>query len=114
PHVADFQDPVLIKTVDIDRISRQQQVNAGNFPNIEAVPPLAYTLTVPALMAAKRIICVAPTAYKAGAVQRMLTGPVEEQCPASVLRTHPNAVLYLDSDSGAPFLRDSGNDLSQK
>lgn len=99
PHVADFNDPYDVKTVEIDEISKRQQVNAGNFSSMEKVLSLAYTLTIPALLRSKKIICCAPTAYKAEAVRRSLYGPMEEACPASSLRTHANAALYLDTDS---------------
>jgi glucosamine-6-phosphate deaminase len=101
PGVANFEDPAWVKIVKLDQICRQQQVNEGCFPNINAVPTTAITLTCPAIMSAQTIICVVPGARKAAAVAATLNGPVAAACPASVLRTHPSTTLFLDSDSVA-------------
>jgi glucosamine-6-phosphate deaminase len=103
PPVADFNDPHWVKIVELDQASRKQQVGEGWFPNIDAVPQYAISLTVPAIMAAQEIISVVPDARKAEAVHRALTGPIATSCPASILRTHSNATLYLDKDSAALF-----------
>lgn len=104
PPVADFDDPALVKVVELDAICRQQQVNDGAFATLDQVPTHAMTLTMPALLAAQRIVCVVPGSTKAAAVQAALTGPIAEACPASALRRHPNAVLYLDRASAARIL----------
>ena len=44
PHVADFNDPLKIKKVDLDQKCRQQQVNDGCFASIDQVPTHALTL----------------------------------------------------------------------
>jgi glucosamine-6-phosphate deaminase len=52
PPVADFNDPELVKIVELDRLCRQQQVNDGCFATLNEVPVNAVTLTIPALMTA--------------------------------------------------------------
>lgn len=104
PHVADFKDPEKIKKVDLDQKCRQQQVNDGCFRSIDEVPTHALTLTIPTLYNVKNIFCVVPAATKAEAVRNTVHGPVAEACPASILRTHPNAVLYTDLDSASLIL----------
>lgn len=99
PHVALFDDPALVKAVTLDDTCRMQQVHDGCFARIEDVPKTALTLTVPALCAARQAFCIVPAATKAQAVRGALLGPVSEQCPASILRRHPRAGLYLDADS---------------
>jgi len=99
PPVADFNDPKPVKTVELDPICRMQQVHDGCFPTLDAVPKFAVTLTVPALMGAKHLICTVPAATKASAVEKMLYGPYGESCPATALRHHDSAVLFLDPDS---------------
>ena len=99
PHVADFNDPLKIKKVDLDQKCRQQQVNDGCFETIDQVPTHALSLTIPTLYNVRNIFCVVPAATKAEAVKNTVTGPVSEACPASILRTHDNAILYLDRDS---------------
>ncbi len=101
PPVADFDDPLLVKIVELDKACRQQQVGEGWFPSIDDVPKRALTLTVPAIMACKEIISVVPDARKANAVRHALEGPITTECPASILRTHPRATLFLDKDSAS-------------
>ena len=101
PPVADFCDKVLVKPVKLDEICRNQQVNDGCFAKIEDVPTHALTLTVPALVKAPYLFCIVPAPTKAWAVKETLTGTVDEHCPASILRTHDNAKLYLDKDSSS-------------
>ena len=100
PHVADFNDPLRIKKVDLDLKCRQQQVNDGCFASLDQVPTHALTLTIPTLFNVRNVFCVVPAATKADAVYNTVTGPVSEVCPASILRRHANAILYADSDSG--------------
>ena len=99
PHVADFNDPAVVKIVDLDEKCRQQQVNDGCFEALDKVPTHAMPLTIPALCRAKRLFCVVPAATKAWAVNETINGEVSEHCPASVMRRHENATLYIDNDS---------------
>lgn len=101
PPVADFNDPMQVKVVTLDSVCRMQQVHDGCFESLKAVPREAITLTIPALLAAKALFCVVPGPTKADAVLQTLTGPIAESCPASVLRTHPGARLYLDTHSAS-------------
>jgi glucosamine-6-phosphate deaminase len=101
PHIADFNDPVFVKTVDIDTVSKNQLVQHKNYTSPEQMPDQAFTLTLPALMSAHTVICTVPFTTKAEATARALKGPVETACPASIMRLHPNAVLFLDADSAS-------------
>jgi len=101
PPVADFNDPRLVKIVELDEGCRRQQVNDGCFPNFEAVPARALTLTIPALVSATQVCCCAPGERKANAVHDALLGPITKECPASILRRHPHAVLHLDTASAS-------------
>ena len=80
----------------MDRVCRQQQVNDGCFPTIEAVPRHALTITLPVFARAGMLSCHVPTVRKAAAVRATLTGPVGVACPATLLRRHPNAALHID------------------
>lgn len=99
PPVADFNDKKTVKPVKLDEICRQQQVNDGCFATIDDVPTHALTLTVPTLTRAPYLFCIVPAATKAWAVRETLNGTIDEHCPASVLRTHDNAVLYIETES---------------
>ena len=101
PPFADFDDDKLVKTVKLDEVCRNQQVNDGCFSAIDEVPTHALTLTVPALMSGKELYCIVPAKTKANAVYETVNGEITESCPASVLRTHKNATLYLDPDSSS-------------
>ena len=99
PPVADFKDEKWVKPVKLDEICRQQQVNDGCFASLDKVPMHAMTLTVPTLVKAPYLFCIVPAPTKAKAVYETLNGSIDEHCPASILRTHNNAVLYLDNES---------------
>jgi glucosamine-6-phosphate deaminase len=101
PPVADFDDPAWVKPVELDQLCRQQQVNDGCFPALDAVPRTALTLTIPALLSARAIVGAVPGPRKARAVREALRGPISAACPASILRRHSNAALYLDRESAA-------------
>jgi glucosamine-6-phosphate deaminase len=101
PPVANFSDFHWVKLVKLDDACKQQQFKEGHFPSMEAVPPYAFTLTIPALCAAKRMICLSPETRKAAAVRDALEGPVSPACPASFLRRQPHAELLLDTASAA-------------
>ena len=105
PPVADFADPETIKLVKLDEKCRRQQVGEGHFPNLDAVPAYAITLTIPALCRVGRMIAVVPEKRKAEAVKASLEGPVATACPGSFLRRQPHAVLYLDADSSSLLAR---------
>ncbi|MCR2822948.1 glucosamine-6-phosphate deaminase [Lederbergia panacisoli] len=99
PPVADFNDPEVIKIVELDEVCRQQQVNDGCFLNFDAVPTHAITLTIPALMSGEYLYCIVPGPTKRQAVRGVFEGPISTDNPATILRRHPNCILYLDKDS---------------
>ncbi len=99
PPVADFQDPVKVKVVRLDQACRAQQFHDACFDRIEDVPTHAYTLTIPALLAAPHLSVVVLGPRKANAVLTTLRGPINEACPATALRRHSGATLYLDRES---------------
>ncbi len=101
PSVTSFNDPCSVKLVKLESATRQQQVNEGHFPVLEAVPQYAFTLTIPMLCSAKKILCLAPKKRKAKVVCEMLRGPISTAIPASLLRTQAHATLFLNTDSAS-------------
>ena len=101
PPVADFNDPFSVKVVKLDEICRMQQVNDGCFDSIDKVPTHALSLTVPRLINAEKLFCIVPAPTKAKAVKATLEGEITTACPASILRRHDCATLYLDADSAS-------------
>jgi glucosamine-6-phosphate deaminase len=98
---ADFETKEVIHIVSLDRRCRMQQVNEGHFARLEDVPKQAFSLTVPALLAAKHVLAIVPEARKAMPVKAALEGPVTPDCPASILRTQPHVTMYLDKESAS-------------
>lgn len=99
PSVADFKDPVGVKKVELEEKCRMQQVHDGCFEELSQVPTHAITVTIPALASAKKMFCSVPAETKAEAVKALVEGPVGENCPATIMRGHEAAYLYLDADS---------------
>ncbi len=96
PAVANFNDPKLVKVVELDEACRNQQLGEGWFPTFNDVPKQALSLTIPAIMGCRAISCVVPDERKAQAVFNALYNDINTTCPASILRTHRDATLYLD------------------
>lgn len=101
PPVADFTDPAIVKVVTLDEACRRQQVGEGHFPDMDSMPKQAITLTCPQLFRANAWICSVPDSRKAEAVRNALEGPISTACPASIVRTHPSASVYLDTASAS-------------
>lgn len=101
PDMANFQDPLSVKVVQLDEVCRGQQVNEGCFPSLDKVPTHAITLTIPALLKARWMYCIVPFAGKAAAVKTALTGDISERCPASILRKKEKSCLYLNAESAS-------------
>jgi len=101
PHAADFADPLSAKVVTLDEIALNQQVRDGAFPSLDLVPRRAMTLTMSTILASRAISAVVPGTQKAPAVGAALDGPIGAACPASALRIHPDAVLFLDEGAAS-------------
>lgn len=101
PPFCDFDDPERVKVVELDEICRAQQVNDGAFGAIEDVPRHALSLTIPTIMACPRLFAIAPGPAKRQAIKATVEGPIATTCPASILRRHPDAHLFIDRDSAS-------------
>lgn len=99
PPVADFNDPKMVKIVELDQYSRRQQVNDGCFASIEEVPTHALSLTIPALISAETMVCTVPGPTKQEAIAKMLNDEISTDCPATILRKHEDAYLFLDREA---------------
>jgi glucosamine-6-phosphate deaminase len=101
PPVADFNDPEDMKIVELDAACRQQQFAEGWFESLEDIPKHAATLTIPALFRVPKLIASVPGPRKAHIVFRSLTEPISTECPATILRRHPDCTVYLDQESAS-------------
>ena len=106
PPVADFQDPLAVKPVELDLTCRQQQVNDGCFATLADVPTHAVTLTIPTLINAARMVCAVPGPTKRQAVEGVLAGPVSTACPATILTRHACCTLHVDAESCPPLVEE--------
>lgn len=93
--------------VPLDEACRQQQVNEGWFPTLEAVPTHAITMTIFQILRSKKIYCSVPDAQKANAVQDTLEQPIGAMYPASTLRTHTDVTLVIDDAASAKLSPES-------
>jgi glucosamine-6-phosphate deaminase len=105
PPAASFTDPAVVRVVELSGPCRRQQVNDGCFASLEQVPLRALTLTIPTLLAGKRLVVTVPGERKIPAVRAALHGPVSPDCPASILRTHSAATLHLDAAAALDSIR---------
>jgi glucosamine-6-phosphate deaminase len=98
---ADFDTEQPYRIVTLDAACRRQQVDEGWFESMEDVPAQAITMSVRQILKSTEIIAVVPDARKAEAVKACVEGPVSPSAPGSILQTHPNTTLFLDSDSAS-------------
>ena len=101
PHVANFADERAVKTVSLDETCRLQQVKQGHFPDIQNMPQYALTITIPTLLSANKVLCMALDERKQAPLERMLQGEIAHECPATALRNCDRATLLLDSAAAA-------------
>jgi glucosamine-6-phosphate deaminase len=98
---ADFEteDPYII--VNLDEACRRQQVGEAWFSDISQVPERAISMSARQILKAREILAVVPDDRKAQAVRDCLELEISPMNPASVLRKHSNATLYLDTHSAS-------------
>jgi glucosamine-6-phosphate deaminase len=68
------------------------------------VPQRAMTITIPALFRVPKLIASVPGPRKAAILRRTLEDIISAACPATLLRTHPDATVYLDMESSAQVM----------
>jgi glucosamine-6-phosphate deaminase len=98
---ADFETEEPYLVVNLDEACRRQQVGEGWFADLSQVPKQAISMSVQQVLKAREILAVVPDKRKAEAIKACFDGPISPLAPASILRTHPNATIYLDLQSAA-------------
>ena len=98
---ADFETEQSYIVVELDEACRKQQLGEGWFKSLDAVPRRAISMTVRQILKSKKILCIVPDARKAVAVAKCFAGEISPLAPASILRTHANASIFLDKYSAA-------------
>ena len=102
---ADFDTEASYKVVNLDERCKRQQVGEGWFATMDDVPKQAISMTVKQIMACESIVSVVPHAVKAEAVKNTLERDVTNLVPATIMKTHPDFCLFLDSESAAGFMK---------
>lgn len=87
------------RVVELDRSTREDAA-ADFFP--EDPPRRAITMGIATICEARRVRLLAFGAHKRAAIQRALSGPLGEDCPASFLALHPDARFLLDGAAHGP------------
>jgi glucosamine-6-phosphate deaminase len=113
---ADFEteEPYII--VNLDEACRKQQVGEAWFADISQVPKQAISMSARQILKAREVLAVVPDMRKAQAVKACFEVQISPMAPASILRTHPNATVYLDRNSASllsPALQKVSNNESQ-
>jgi glucosamine-6-phosphate deaminase len=110
---ADFtvEDPYII--VNLDEACRQQQVGEAWFSDISQVPKRAISMSVRQILKVKEILAVVPDRRKAEAIKACFEGEISPMAPASILRRHPNATVYLDKNSASLLGRELQSALAR-
>lgn len=101
PPYTTFDDPAWVKAVRRAHLSRVQSVVEGSYQSVEEVPNYAITMTIPALLATRELLCQVAGPRKADIVRDVLLEPISEDRPGSVLRRVPYARLFLDQDAAS-------------
>jgi glucosamine-6-phosphate deaminase len=106
-HIAFNDPPAHFKTekpyiiVNLDEACRQQQVGEAWFSDISQVPKQAISMSAQQILKSKEILAVVPDRRKARAVKACVEGEISPMAPASILRRHSNATIYLDTNSAS-------------
>lgn len=104
---ADFATDEPFIVVELDEACRRQQVGEGWFASLDEVPKHAVSMSIRQVLKAEEILAIVPGPRKARAIQACMEGPVSPVAPASILRTHSNAAIYLDQDSASMLSQDA-------
>lgn len=100
PPDADLEDSRVIRQVELTQASRMQQVDDECFSELAAVPTHAVTLTIPALLRGRQLVCTVPGERKAEAVRALIGQPIGSAWPCTVLRTHPRCEVHVNARAG--------------
>jgi glucosamine-6-phosphate deaminase len=98
---ADFETEAPYITVQLDEVCRRQQFGEGWFASLKEVPTTAISMSIQQIMKSGSIVCTVPDARKASAVKQCFEGEISPMHPASILRKHPNAYIYMDEPAAS-------------
>lgn len=93
---ADFttREPYLVVT--LDEACRKQQLGEGWFPDLQAVPRQAISMSIGCILSARVLVASVPDERKARAVRDSLEAPISPLHPGTALRKHGQCNLHID------------------
>ena len=98
---ADFEVEDAYIVVELDEACRRQQLGEGWFASLDEVPRRAISMSIRQIMKSRAIVCIVSECRKAQAVRDCFTGEVTPVHPASVLRQHKHAYVFLDAEAAS-------------
>ena len=104
---ADFETDIPFLIVSLDPACRRQQFNEGWFPSVDDVPERAISMSIRQILKAETLVVAVPGTRKAEAVKNAVEAEISPNHPASILRTHPNCTLLLDTESAGRLKQES-------
>ncbi|HXT71784.1 MAG TPA: glucosamine-6-phosphate deaminase [Vicinamibacterales bacterium] len=102
-----FNEPAAhlsARTHRVRLLPATRRANAYLFHGLARVPKYAVSMGMATILNSRTVILLATGAGKAAIVRRALAGPVTTRVPASLIQTHPNALVVLDRAAAAKFL----------
>ena len=102
---ANFDTKEAYIVVDLNERCKKQQMGEGWFATINDVPRQAVSMTAYQIMLCKKIVSCVPHAVKAEAIKNTLSAKeTTNLVPATLLKEHPDFILYLDENSAKDIL----------
>lgn len=103
---ADFNTREAYIIVNLDDRCKRQQMGEGWFATIDDVPKQAVSMTAWQIMQCREIISCVPYGVKSDAIKKTLTtDETTPMVPSTLLKEHPNFILYADADSAADVIK---------
>ncbi|MFJ8894585.1 glucosamine-6-phosphate deaminase [Leifsonia sp. NPDC102414] len=106
--------PFDSETRVVQLAAETRNANARFFPKEDDVPTHAITQGLATIAAARSLVVIATGEAKAAAVLAMSTGEISVDCPATLLRTHPRAAVFLDRAAARLIPSFEAPDLSER
>jgi glucosamine-6-phosphate deaminase len=96
---ADFETEEAYIVVNLNEDCRRQQMGEGWFAKFDEVPEQAISMSIKQVMKSQVIIASVPDKRKDEAVFNTLYKKISPLFPATIMKNHENAYLFLDNDS---------------
>lgn len=101
---ADFDTDEAYIVVNLNETCKRQQVREGWFATVDDVPKQAISMSCRQIMQCHHIVSCVPHSVKADAIHDTFTKTLTNTTPATLLKSHPSAVVYTDLNSAAKLI----------